>query len=134
MRKGWRLVWKARPLCIFWMVWKARNDVVFGNEVLSIQKLKIFFVNLLWSETKLSIEVVQRPWFISLIGLGIIEGEYFVVPFPPFVDVFCKGIRFLFLVLLEPLLSRISCVFCNCWLMALISCMVLALGESKTFR
>ena len=56
VRKGQRLVRKTRPLCIFWMVWKARNDVVFGNEVLSLQKLKFSFVNLLWLGTKLSIE------------------------------------------------------------------------------
>ena len=55
-RKGWKLVWKAGPLCIFWMIWKARNGVVFRNEVLSIQKLKFSVVNLLWSETDLFIE------------------------------------------------------------------------------
>ena len=28
----------------------ARNDIVFRNEVLFIQKLKFFFVNVLWAE------------------------------------------------------------------------------------
>ena len=41
------------PLCIFWVVWKARNAIVFRDEALSIQKLKFSFVILLWSETKL---------------------------------------------------------------------------------
>ena len=56
MRKEWRLVCKAGPLGIFWTVWKARNDAVFRDEVLSIQKFEYSFVNLLWSETKLFIE------------------------------------------------------------------------------
>ena len=54
--KKWRSVWKVGPLCIFWAVWKARHDIVFKNEVLSIQKLKFSFVNLLWSETNLFLE------------------------------------------------------------------------------
>ena len=48
MRKRWRSVWKAGPLCIFWAVWKAKNNIVFKNEVLSIQKLNFSFVNILW--------------------------------------------------------------------------------------
>ena len=40
VRKGWRLVWKAEPSCFFWSVWNARNRIVFGDEALSIQKLK----------------------------------------------------------------------------------------------
>ena len=47
---------ESGTLCIFWMVWKAKNDIVFRDEVLSIQKLMFSFVNLLWSKTKLSIE------------------------------------------------------------------------------
>ena len=38
---------EREPLCIFWTVWKTRNNVVFRDEVLFIQKLKSFFVNLL---------------------------------------------------------------------------------------
>ena len=38
---------ESRTLCIFWTVWKARNDIVFRDEVLSMQ-----FVYLFWSETK----------------------------------------------------------------------------------
>ena len=37
----------------FWMVWKDRNDIVFRDEVLSIQRLKLFFVYLFWLETKM---------------------------------------------------------------------------------
>ena len=47
LAKDRQRVWKAGPLCIFWSVWKARNDVVFRNEVLSIQRLKSSFVPLL---------------------------------------------------------------------------------------
>ena len=52
-RKG---VWRASPLCLFWMVWKARNKVAFEEEELSIQRLKLSFVYFLWSETKLPIK------------------------------------------------------------------------------
>ena len=44
---------RTKRKCIFWLVWKARNGFVFRDYVLSIQKLKFSFVNLLWSETKL---------------------------------------------------------------------------------
>ena len=51
---GW---WgSAIIFCIFWLVWKARNNIGFRDDVLSIQKLKFSFINLLWSETNLFIE------------------------------------------------------------------------------
>ena len=46
-------MWKACPLCIFWPIWKARNDIVLRNKVFSLQKVKSFFVHLLWLENKL---------------------------------------------------------------------------------
>ena len=36
-------VGKAGSLCVFWSAWKARNDIAFGDEVLSIQSVKFFF-------------------------------------------------------------------------------------------
>ena len=51
-----RTVWNAGPLCLFWSVWKTRNKIAFEGSVLSIQKLKAFFVYLLWSESKLFIK------------------------------------------------------------------------------
>ena len=48
-----RTVWKAAPLCLFWSVWKARNNITFDDGVLSLQRLKAFLVFSLWSETKL---------------------------------------------------------------------------------
>ena len=32
--------WQMAPLCIFWLVWKERNLLTFGNEVFSLQRLK----------------------------------------------------------------------------------------------
>ena len=52
-RKG---VWRANPLSLFWMIWKARNKIVFEDDVLSIQRLKSSFIYFLWSETKLFIK------------------------------------------------------------------------------
>ena len=37
-------VWRVGPLCIFWMVWKAKNRIAFYDDVLSIQRLKCSFV------------------------------------------------------------------------------------------
>ena len=42
----------------FWLE-RARNVIVFRNEVLSIQRVEYFFIYLLWSETKMS--VVDGP-------------------------------------------------------------------------
>ena len=36
-------------LCIFWSVWKERNNLAFGDEDLSLQRLKYSFVCNLWS-------------------------------------------------------------------------------------
>ena len=38
------------------MIWKARNKIVFEDDVLSIQRLKSSFIYFLWSETKLFIK------------------------------------------------------------------------------
>ena len=41
--------WQMAPLCIFWSVWKERNRLAFGDEDLSLQRLKYSFVcNLLF--------------------------------------------------------------------------------------
>ena len=52
-------VWRAAPLCLFWMVWKERNRIVFENEVLSLQRLKNSFIcNLLsWANSS----IVEGP-------------------------------------------------------------------------
>ena len=49
-------VWRTTPLHIFWMVWKARNIIAFNDDILSIQRLKSYFVYSLWSEIKLFID------------------------------------------------------------------------------
>ena len=49
-------VWQVGPLCLLWVIWKARNKIAFEDSVLSLQRLKTSFVYLLWSETKLWIK------------------------------------------------------------------------------
>ena len=53
---GWRdsfvgkkrkVAWRLGPLCLFWVIWRARNSIAFEDCVLSIQRLKVFFVYLL---------------------------------------------------------------------------------------
>ena len=51
-----REVWRASPLYIFWMVWRARNRIAFEDDMLSIQRLKSSFVYFLWLEIKLFIK------------------------------------------------------------------------------
>ncbi|KAL6345797.1 hypothetical protein AAG906_017549 [Vitis piasezkii] len=52
--------WQMAPLCIFWSVWKERNLLAFGNEVLSIQRLKHSFVCNLWSWVRVFIVLSLR--------------------------------------------------------------------------
>ena len=52
MGKKRKVTWLLGPLCLFWVIWKARNSIAFEDGVLSIQKLKISFVYLLWLETR----------------------------------------------------------------------------------
>ena len=47
------------PLCIFWSVWKEKNRLAFGNEDLSLQRLKNSFVYNLWSWVRVSL--VESP-------------------------------------------------------------------------
>ena len=47
MGKKRKTVWRAGPLCIFWTIQKTRNRIAFEDEVLSIQRLKTTFLNLL---------------------------------------------------------------------------------------
>ena len=49
-------MWQLGLLCLFWVIWKARNLIAFEDCGLSIQKLKVSFVYLLWSETNLWIK------------------------------------------------------------------------------
>ena len=42
--KTHKKAWQMAPLCIFWSIWKERNLLAFGNEELSLQRLKYSFV------------------------------------------------------------------------------------------
>ena len=35
---------EGETLCIFWLVWNARNSIIFRDDVLSLQKVKLYFV------------------------------------------------------------------------------------------
>ena len=77
VRKKRREVWRVDPICIFLMVWKARNRIAFEDNVLSIQRLKRSFVYFLWSETKLFIKDGPSTFLVSLIGWDLNEGGFF---------------------------------------------------------
>ena len=42
-------IWLAAPLCLFWNIWRARNRLVFENEVPNAQRTKASLVTNLWS-------------------------------------------------------------------------------------
>ena len=82
-------------MCIFWSVWKARNGIVFRDEVLFIQRLKSSFVHLFWTETKVYFIDGPQAFFISLIGWAL--------------KVFFEGCCFLFGWLFVKGVSLLSC-------------------------
>ena len=47
--KKLKKIWLAAPLCLFWNIWRARNKLVFDNEVPSAQRIKANFVTNLWT-------------------------------------------------------------------------------------
>ena len=48
MGNKWKKVWRAAPLCLFWIVWRERNRVPFDNEVFSAHRMKRSFICSLW--------------------------------------------------------------------------------------
>ena len=62
-------VWQATPLCLFWTVWKAKNNIAFDDEVFSIRKLKRDFVCFLWVDSKLFLDDCPVfSWFSWMVG------------------------------------------------------------------
>ena len=64
--KACKKAWQMDPLCIFWTVWKEMNMLAFGNEELSLQRLKNSFVCNLWSWVRMSI-VLSPSSLVSFI-------------------------------------------------------------------
>ena len=48
-RKSLRKVWMAALLCLLWTIWKEINGIVFGDMVLSTQRMKNSLMFALWS-------------------------------------------------------------------------------------
>ena len=40
VRRDDKKIWLAAPYCLFWVIWKERNKIVFENEDLSLQRIK----------------------------------------------------------------------------------------------
>ena len=49
VRRDDKKIWLAAPYCLFWVIWKERNKIVFENEDLSLQRLKNSFVYCFYS-------------------------------------------------------------------------------------
>ena len=58
------------PLCLFWMIWKARNRIAFDRKEPLIQSLKSSFVCFLWSKVKGCIDDVPLTLFSFINWLG----------------------------------------------------------------
>ena len=48
-------VWGATPLCLFWIIWKEKNRRSFENMELFDHRLKVLFLYILFSWSKLFI-------------------------------------------------------------------------------
>ena len=59
--KKCRKAWMTVPLCLFWLVWKEKNRIAFGNEDISIHRMKYSFVCNPWSWSKYCIDVGLLP-------------------------------------------------------------------------
>ena len=49
MGKKRKKLWNSIPLCIFWIVWKERNQITFEGGMVAVHRLKYYFVYNLWS-------------------------------------------------------------------------------------
>ena len=63
-------IWLAAPLCLFLNIWRARNSLVFENEVPSAQRLKANIVTNLWSWANLNSEDYSHSVVDFLIWMG----------------------------------------------------------------
>ena len=73
-----RRAWKVGPLCIFWVIWKTRNNIIFRNEELSLQKIKFSFDHLLWSESKSVLEGGSTTLADFIVWMGSCSCSCFV--------------------------------------------------------
>lgn len=61
-------IWRAGPFCIFWVIW-TRNDILFRDEVLCIQRLNSSFVH------------ISYRWRPSFLFLFFMDGSTTLVDF-----------------------------------------------------
>ena len=59
-RNEWKRVWLARPLCVLWLIWKARNNFVFRNEIVYTKVKSFFFLYIS------SLAGDQKVWWMVL--------------------------------------------------------------------
>ena len=84
-------MWQLRPLCLFWVIWKARNTIAFEDGVLSIQKLKVSFCVFILVGN----QTVDKRWSFDLnrfyrLGMFAIREKVFL--FFLLFGSFCNGV------------------------------------------
>ena len=68
--KKHRKVWRAAPLHIFWTVWKARNQLAFKDDEISIQiEIFLFILALVWGKAVYSRMPSNFGEFYRLVGI-----------------------------------------------------------------
>ena len=74
MGKKRKVAWQLGPLCLLWVIWKARNSIAFEDCGLSIQRLKVSFV--------VGNQIVDKRWSFDLnriySGCVCVKGEVFL--------------------------------------------------------
>ena len=100
MGKKCKKICIAAPLCLFWTLWRARNRLVFENEVTSAQRIKANFVSSGLGLTCIVL-IIQTLFWISSHGWGV--GRVFefvprmVLFWLPFVHYLCTPGNFSYL-------------------------------------
>ena len=70
VEKARKKAWQMAPLCIFCSIWKEMNFLAFGNEELSLQRLKYSFVCNLWYWVRVSLVLSPSSLVSFLDWLG----------------------------------------------------------------
>ena len=67
-----RAVWCLAPICLFWCVWKERNQRLFKDEELSDQGLKDLFFQILfeWIRDSLELDFTSMLIFLGTLFCG----------------------------------------------------------------
>ena len=81
-RKSLKRVWMAAPLCLFWTIWRERNEAVFEDMVPSTQRMKssLLFALWSWAIANANVQAVNVIDFLDLLVTIVGAGLFFLLP------------------------------------------------------